>query len=115
MLKCVQDVLEALVQPTRRRLLEQLRRGECGVSALTEAVGAAQPAVSKHLRVLREAGLVDVRVDGQRRLYRLRPQGLDPLEDWLTPYRDFWQARLDDLSDHLAAEGSAHTDTEEQT
>src|SRR3954469_2087930 len=101
MLKAVPDVLEVLAEPPPRRILDALRGGESSVGALVEALGSSQPGVSKHLRVLREAGLVDVRVDGQRRLYRLRAEPLREINEWLTPYRAAWQHRLDALERHL--------------
>ena len=101
------DVLEVLAEPHRRRILDVLRAGESSVGALVEALGSSQPLVSKHLRVLREAGLVDVRVDGQRRLYRLRPEPLTELDAWLAPYRRMWRASLDRLETHLT-EGEPH-------
>ena len=90
-----------LAEPNRRRILDLLREGECAVSDLVAELGSSQPAVSKHLRVLREAGLVDVRVDAQRRLYRLRPEPLREIDEWLRPYRAAWQHRLDALERHL--------------
>ena len=86
---------ELLADPTRRRLLDALRAGEQSVGALVERLRMKQPAVSKHLRVLREAGLATVRVDAQRRIYRLRPEGLREVDAWLAPYRAFWEDRLD--------------------
>jgi DNA-binding transcriptional ArsR family regulator len=97
----VPDVLEVLAEPSRRRILDTLREGELSVSALVDRLGTSQPLVSKHLRVLREAGLVEVRVDGQRRLYRVRPQPLAELDAWLEPYRRMWLTSLDRLEKHL--------------
>ena len=96
-------VFEALAEPTRRRILDLLRGEEQPVGALVDALAMSQPAVSKHLRVLRDAGLVDVRSDAQRRLYRVRAEPLRELDEWLTPYRQMWAARLDDLERHLDA------------
>lgn len=98
------DVLSALAEPQRRRLLDALRDGELPVGSLVQALGISQPLVSKHLRVLREAGLVNVRVDGQRRLYRLRLQPLAELDAWLEPYRQMWLTSLDRLEAHLTGE-----------
>jgi DNA-binding transcriptional ArsR family regulator len=98
----VPDVLEVLAEPHRRRILDALREGELPVGALVEALGSSQPLVSKHLRVLREAGLVEVRADGQRRLYRLRPEPLAELDAWLEPYRHMWRTSLDRLEAHLS-------------
>ena len=93
--------IEVLAEPSRRRILDALRAGEQPVHALVEHVELSQPAVSKHLRVLREAGLVSVRPDGQRRLYRVRTEPLMELDEWLEPYRDLWNASLDKLEEHL--------------
>jgi DNA-binding transcriptional ArsR family regulator len=97
----VPDVLEVLAEPSRRRILDALREGELSVGALVDRLGTSQPLVSKHLRVLREAGLVDVRVDGQRRLYRVRPEPLAELDAWLEPYRRMLRTSLDRLEKHL--------------
>jgi DNA-binding transcriptional ArsR family regulator len=101
MVPAVPDVLEVLAEPHRRRILDVLRRGEASVGALVVELGTSQPLVSKHLRVLRDAGLVEVRVDGQRRLYRLRPDPLVELDAWLEPYRQMWRTSLDRLEAHL--------------
>jgi DNA-binding transcriptional ArsR family regulator len=93
--------LQALAEPRRLEILELLRDGERPVGELVEALPVSQPAVSKHLRVLREAGLVDVRVDAQRRLYRIRPEPLAELDRWLAAYRQLWTRHLDLLEDHL--------------
>ena len=95
---------EALAEPNRRRILDVLREGERPAGDLVEALALSQPGVSKHLKLLREAGLVSVRADGQRRLYRLEPQGLSELAAWLAPYRRFWADRLDRLDEHLERE-----------
>ncbi|HEX2807815.1 MAG TPA: metalloregulator ArsR/SmtB family transcription factor [Kineosporiaceae bacterium] len=95
------DVFTAIAEPTRRRLLDALRPGEAPVGRLAADLGLAQPAVSKHLRVLLEAGLVAVRSDAQRRLYRVRPESLRTALQWLEPYRAMWAAHLDDLERHL--------------
>lgn len=97
----VMSVFAALSEPARRRLLDALLPGPLAVNALVDAVGMSQPVVSKHLRVLRELGLVSVRRDGQRRLYRLRAEPLGELDAWLTPYRAFWSGKLDELEQHL--------------
>ena len=94
-------VLEAIAEPTRQRILDAVRDGERSVGELVETVGMHQPGVSRHLKVLRNAGLVDVRRDAQRRLYRLRPEPLMELDAWLEPYRAEWTARLDSLERHL--------------
>lgn len=92
---------EAVTEPTRRRILDLLRTGERPVGDLVSVLGVSQPAVSKHLRVLRDAGLVVVRGDAQRRFYRLEPQALRELDDWLAPYRALWDTSLDALEAHL--------------
>lgn len=84
-----------LADPTRRRLLDELRKGERSVSALVKRLKLKQPAISKHLRALRQGGLASVRVDAQRRIYRLNPEGLREIDEWLEPYRVFWEERLD--------------------
>ncbi|RIK36700.1 MAG: transcriptional regulator [Chloroflexi bacterium] len=90
-----------LVEPNRRRILDLLRDGQRSVNEIVEALGLSQPAVSKHLRVLKEAGLVEVRPDAQRRLYALRPEALSELDEWLAPYRRLWEKHLDALERHL--------------
>ena len=92
---------EVLAEPNRRRILDLLRVAERPVGELARALDVSQPAVSKHLRVLREAGLVDVRPEAQQRLYRVRPEPLRAIDDWLEPYRRLWSERLDDLERHL--------------
>jgi DNA-binding transcriptional ArsR family regulator len=94
-------VFDVLAEPKRRRILDLLRGQERSVSELVEALGMSQPAVSKHLKVLRGARLVDVRVDAQRRVYRLEPEPLRAVEDWLAPYRTMWESSLDALESHL--------------
>lgn len=94
-------VFQVLAEPNRLAILEVLRTGESPVGALVAELGLSQPAVSKHLRVLKEAGLVEVRVDAQRRLYRIRPEPLVELDDWLAPYRRMWHTHLDLLEEHL--------------
>ncbi len=94
-------VFQALGEPRRLAILDLLREGEQPVGTLVEQLGTSQPAVSKHLRVLREAGLVDVRSDAQRRLYRLRPEPLAHLDQWLASYRQLWTTHLDQLEAHL--------------
>lgn len=94
-------IFDSLADPSRRRILELLRTGERAVGDLVAALGMSQPGVSRHLRVLRDAGLVEARVDAQRRLYRLRPETLRQLDAWLEPYRLLWSGRLDELERHL--------------
>ena len=94
-------VLEAVAEPTRRRILEVLLDGEAAVGELVDAIGISQPGMSKHLRVLREAGLVEARAEGKRRLYALNPDPLLEVDVWLAPYRRLWADRLDALARHL--------------
>jgi DNA-binding transcriptional ArsR family regulator len=94
-------VFEALAEPNRRRILDFLAQRERPVNDLVGLLRVSQPAVSKHLRVLRDAGLVEVRADAQRRLYRVRPEPLRELDEWLAPYRAMWTSRLDALESHL--------------
>ncbi len=94
-------VFEVVAEPNRRRILDLIAGGERPVGELVGALGLSQPAVSKHLRILREAGLVEVRGDAQRRLYRVRPEPLQAIDAWLAPYRRMWAASLDDLERHL--------------
>lgn len=91
----------ALAEPTRRHILDLLRDGERPVGALVDQLGISQPLVSKHLRVLRDAGLVEVRVDAQRRMYRVRAEPLAEVDAWLAPYRRLWGRSLDRLERHL--------------
>ena len=96
------DVFEAVAEPTRRRILDLLAVDERPAGELVDAFPAlTQPAVSRHLRVLREVGLVTVRAEAQRRIYVLRPERLGELDRWLERYRAFWPDRLDALDRHL--------------
>ena len=106
-----------LAEPKRREILDELRREPQTVSALVDALGVSQPAVSKHLRVLREADLVSVRPDGQRRWYEVNPTPLEELAEWLEPYREMWSERLDSLERHLDANPELDDDAtpEEET
>jgi DNA-binding transcriptional ArsR family regulator len=92
---------ELVAEPTRRRILDLLRQRARPVGELVKLLGLSQPGVSKHLRLLREAGLVQVRRDGQRRWYELDPEPLAELDEWLEPYRELWDDRLDRLERHL--------------
>jgi DNA-binding transcriptional ArsR family regulator len=94
---------EVLAEPTRREILDLIRDRELSVGDLVQRIRLSQPGVSKHLRVLRDAGLVEVRVDAQRRLYRVRPEPLAEIDAWLRPYRRLWAGRLDALESHLDA------------
>jgi len=95
------NAFDVLAEPTRRRILDLLRERPRLVGELTEQLGMSQPGTSKQLRVLREAGLVTVRRDAQRRLYELRPQPLAEVDAWLAPYRELWSQRLDALERYL--------------
>jgi DNA-binding transcriptional ArsR family regulator len=91
------DAFNAVAEPRRRRILDALARGERSVNELVDELGVAQPQVSKHLRVLREVGHVEVREDGRRRLYRLRSRGLKPIHDWVKGYERMWTERFEQL------------------
>jgi DNA-binding transcriptional ArsR family regulator len=91
----------AVADPHRRAVLDVLRERPCAVGELQEALGFTQPATSKHLRVLRDAGLVSVRIDAQRRIYALNTAPIVELDVWLSPYRALWNESLDALGDHL--------------
>ena len=95
------DALTVIVEPTRRRILDVLRVRECSVSDLVAGLGMSQPAVSKHLKVLREAGVVTARTAAQQRIYRLEPGPFRELDAWLAPYRKLWSIHLDALARHL--------------
>ena len=103
---------EVLAEPRRREILDLLCAGERPVGDLVDHLPLTQPTVSKHLRVLREAGLVDVRRDAQRRWYRLRPEPLVEVDMWLEPYRRFWERRLDALERHLETIRDTPDDTD---
>jgi DNA-binding transcriptional ArsR family regulator len=95
------SVFNVVAEPSRRQILDLLGESERPVGELVDRLGLSQPAVSKHLRVLRDAGLVEVRGDAQRRLYSVRPEPLRAIYEWLAPYRRMWAASLDDLERHL--------------
>jgi DNA-binding transcriptional ArsR family regulator len=97
------SLFDVLAEPNRRRILDLLCTAERPVGELVEQLDLSQPAVSKHLRVLREAGLVEARVDAQHRVYRVRPEPMRALDRWLEPYRRMWASSLDDLERHLEA------------
>jgi len=97
----VTTTFEVLAEPSRRTILDLLRGGELPVTALVDATSLSQPSVSKHLKILREAGLVESRTDAQRRLYRLRADPLRDIDEWLTPYRQMWASSLNALERHL--------------
>ena len=95
------EIFAALADPTRRRIVELLSRGECAAGEIVEAFEVSGPAISQHLKVLREAALVQVRIEGQRRIYQLNPQGLSEMDRWLDDVRRFWAPRLDALEKAL--------------
>jgi DNA-binding transcriptional ArsR family regulator len=96
--------LEALADPTRRRIVELLARRDRTAGEIVDEFDMSAPAISQHLKVLREAGLVTTRAEGQSRIQALNPEGLDEIEAWLTRTRQFWSARLDALERELRAE-----------
>jgi DNA-binding transcriptional ArsR family regulator len=95
------DVFAVLAEPTRRQILDRLRLAESSVGELVGALGTSQPTISKHLKVLREAGLVSSRVAAQQRIYRLDLGPLRSIDGWLQPYRRMWTRHLDALEQHL--------------
>lgn len=94
-------MFDILAEPRRRQILDLLREDERDVGAIVDELEISQPGVSKHLRVLRDAGLVEVRSEAQRRVYRLRAEPLREIDEWLRPYRSAWRDRLDALEHHL--------------
>ncbi len=96
-----QDPFSVLAEPARRNILDQLRLGETSVTDLVDRLDLPQPSVSKHLRVLREAGFVSSKVAAQRRIYRLEPERIRAIDEWLAPYRAMWTKSLDALERHL--------------
>jgi DNA-binding transcriptional ArsR family regulator len=97
----IDNAFTVVAEPTRRRILDELLGQERSVGELVAAVAVSQPSVSKHLRVLRDAGLVSSRVDAQHRRYRLDPAPLEEIDQWLAPYRILWTRHLDALERHL--------------
>jgi DNA-binding transcriptional ArsR family regulator len=91
------DAFNAMAEPRRRQIVDVLAGGERAVNDLVAELGLAQPQVSKHLRVLREVGVVDVREEGRRRLYRLNGHALKPIHDWIKDYEQMWTERFDEL------------------
>ncbi|WP_209313790.1 metalloregulator ArsR/SmtB family transcription factor [Blastococcus sp. TF02A_35] len=106
------EALQALADPIRRELLALLAGGERTAGELAEPFSVSRPAISRHLRVLRESGLVRVRADGRQRRYALDPAPLRELDDWLEPYRDLWAQRLDALDTEIARGRRARTNGE---
>lgn len=110
------DTFAAVSDPTRRQMLDMLRGGERPAGEMVRAFPeASQPGVSRHLRVLREAGLVEVRKEEQRRIYSLRREGFAELDAWIARYRNFWPAQLDALALHLDAQATPTTAGSEPT
>src|SRR5215217_4510728 len=97
----MESVFEIIAEPNRRAILSLLASSEQSVGDIERQLGMAQPTVSKHLRVLRDAGFVESTVDAQRRLYRLTPDPLQEVDGWLAPFRRFWSAHVDALERHL--------------
>ena len=95
------DAFNAIAEPQRRRIIDLLSAGEQSVNDIAGALGIRQPQSSKHLRVLREVGLVTVRDAGQQRLYRLNAEGLKPIHEWVTPFERAWSERYDRLDEIL--------------
>lgn len=95
------DIFQAIADPTRRALLDRLRDGEQAVKQLAEPFEMSMPAISQHLQVLCEAGLVEVRKVGRQRLYKLNPEPLKEVSEWVNPYEQFWQEKLDALGKYL--------------
>ena len=97
----MESAFAIVAEPNRRAILSLLASSERSVGDIEERLRLSQPSVSKHLRVLREAGLVESRIDAQRRLYRIRPEPLMELDAWLAPFRRFWSTHVDALERHL--------------
>jgi len=97
----VESAFAIIAEPNRRAILSLLASSERSVSEIERSLRIPQPSVSKHLRVLREAGFVEARIDAQRRLYRIKPEPLKEVDAWLAPFRHFWSAHLDALERHL--------------
>jgi len=97
----MESAFTVLAEPSRRAILTLLASGERSVGDLESALNLSQPSVSKHLRVLRDAGFVEATIDAQRRVYRIRPEPLQEVDAWMTPFRRYWSARVDALERHL--------------
>ena len=97
----MESTFAVIAEPSRRAILSLLASSERSVHEIEQRLRMPQPSVSKHLRVLRDAGFVEARVDAQRRVYRIRPEPLKELDDWLAPFRRFWSAHVDALERHL--------------
>jgi DNA-binding transcriptional ArsR family regulator len=95
------DAFAVLAEPTRRRILDELRQSDSSVGELVDMLGVSQPAISKHLKVLREAGFVSCRAAAQQRIYRIEARAFQDVDGWLEPYRRLWNRHLDALERHL--------------
>src|SRR4051794_12029076 len=104
------DVFNAVAEPRRREILDLLTRGEMPVGDMVVSMGLTQPQVSKHLRVLREVGLVSVRGEGQRRLYRLNADRLKPIHDWVRNFERFWDHQLDRIKQRAERRANERTE-----
>ena len=107
-------MFQTLADPTRRRIVETLWAGEQTVNAIVSTVEIHQSGVSRHLKILHEAGFVDVRADGQKRLYSLRPEPFHELDAWVTRYRSLWEGRLDAFAEELDRRQQARATTEQE-
>ncbi len=105
------EVFAALADPTRQRIVEMLAMADRDAGSIAAEFSVSRPAISRHLRVLRESGVVESRTAGQRRVYRLVPEALYEVEQWASRYRAFWQGRLDGLEEHLAKTRSTREET----
>lgn len=103
----MESVFEIIAEPNRRAILSLLASSEQSVGEIERQLRMSQPTVSKHLRVLREAGFVEATVDAQRRVYKLKPEALQEVDAWLAPFRQFWSAYVDALERHLDRMGSS--------
>ena len=112
-IKRVESVFEVIAEPNRRAILSLLVSSQQSVGEIERQLRMPQPTVSKHLRVLREAGFVESTVDAQRRLYRLKPEPLQEVDAWLAPFRRFWSAHVDALERHLDRMDTIHTNERE--
>ena len=97
----MESAFTVLAEPSRRAILTLLASGELSVGDLESALNLSQPSVSKHLRVLRDAGFVEATIEAQRRVYRIRPEPLQEVDAWMAPFRRYWSARVDALERHL--------------
>ena len=109
------NLLQALADPARLRIVEAMKSGECAVGDIVERMDIHQSGVSRHLRILAEAGIVHMRPDGQRRLYSLRKEAFDQLDAWVAGYRRHWEARLDRFGAALERRQPATTDPQENS